>query len=250
VPRRGVIALRWSCTISYNPATQKSCNFRRRSDAREQGTGDCDSFQRRTFDRRSLLGQPPGRFGQDVGRGKSVSPGPYRLPGPAICMRVANKAPTSKGGAAHAAAGNTEPQRAFWETTITAATGPVRLGDHEFDGLLTMGGYVADDLAGRALARYLAAHFAQRYAGYKPSKPATIYGMRCVARAKQRDNAVPRPARRKFPVTRCASRIQPAKVRACSGTIRTAHGFVNEPITRRHVAVCRRRHGAADGFRS
>jgi suppressor of ftsI len=99
-------------------------------------------FPTPTLDRRSLL-RAAGRFGKTLAAGSLLSPGLSML-GPGA--HALAKAPTPE---PLVQPPEVRSRNGVLETTITAAPGQVRLGDHEFSGLLYNGAYVPPTLRAR-----------------------------------------------------------------------------------------------------
>ena len=111
--------------------------------------------QHRTLDRRSFL-KPPGG---------SVRLWPREVCCRPACSKLGRRALAKEPTLAAAdAAAEVRSRNGILEATITAASGPVRLGDHEFPGMLYNGGYLPPTLRAR-LGDTLADHVPQRSAG-------------------------------------------------------------------------------------
>ena len=100
--------------------------------------------QTSTVSRRSFL-ETAGRFGRTVATASLLSPGPLLL-GPA--RRAPAKTPTPEPLVQPT---DIRSASGILDATITAAPGRVRLGDHEFAGLLYNGAYMPPTF-GRASA--------------------------------------------------------------------------------------------------
>jgi suppressor of ftsI len=99
-------------------------------------------FPTPTFDRRSLL-RAAGRFGKTLAAGSLLSPGLSML-GPVV--HALAKAPTPE---PLMQPPEIRSRNGILDATITAAPSQVRLGDHEFSGLLYNGAYVPPTLRAR-----------------------------------------------------------------------------------------------------
>ena len=94
------------------------------------------------LDRHSFLNHA-GRLGMTLAAGSLLTPG---VPMAGFGPRSLAKGPTSEPLLQPA---DIRSRNGILETTITAACGPVRLGDHEFTGMLYNGNYVPPTLQAR-----------------------------------------------------------------------------------------------------
>jgi FtsP/CotA-like multicopper oxidase with cupredoxin domain len=163
-----------------------------------------------TLDRRSFI-KAAGRFGKTAAAGSLLSLGPLMPRSPA---RSQAKALTSEPLIQPV---EIRSANGILDATLTAAPGPVRIGEHTVSGLLYSGTYVPPTLRAR-LGDTLRITFRNNLL----DKPSNLHyhGM-SVSPQGNSDNVSSTFTPAKHFNTRCASQRSAGKALACSGTIRT-----------------------------